>query len=367
MVPFVQSSGRSGILPFFDSGDSHRRPGRASIASNLLLSIVLLMTAANCTFAGSGPAPHHPSSHPWLVHPEEAASRIEESILLDARFYGNYISAHIAGAAHISWKDFSRSNEERGLLLPEAELRARLSEMEIQGSSLVFVYGGAREGWGEEGRIVWMLREAGIRRSYLVDGGYRSLLPYLEASVGPIKGDYARKSPDTSEVQDARDAKEPGIPEQGEGPAQAKGPTNAESAESMGPGPHYSISREELARRYTDDDIAIIDVREMREYRGETPYGESRGGHIPGATHIYFQDFLDQRGYSLSKDQIQQLLADHGIRENQLIVPYCTGGVRSAMVTAILRHHGFRASNFAGSMWYWSAGNARMYPLEKEP
>ncbi|MCB1137276.1 MAG: hypothetical protein KDK23_00920 [Leptospiraceae bacterium] len=314
------------------------------------------MTVANCTMAGSGPAPHHPSSTPWIVHPGDASSSIQQAILLDARFYGVYVTAHIAGATHIAWKDFSRKDEERGMLLAEQELQARLSELGVQKDSLVFVYGGARNGWGEEGRIVWMLREAGIRNSYLVDGGYQSLVPYLETSVGPMKGDLTKKNRSEPSLHPS--------------PAVLGNDTDyadAKMQEGQTVDVPYTISREELGRRFKADDIAILDVREKVEYQGQTPYGESRGGHIPGAKHIYFQDFLDPNGYSLSKAQIRQLLLDHGIREEQRIVPYCTGGVRSAMVTALLRHHGFKASNFAGSMWFWSAGDPDKYPLEKEP
>jgi len=54
--------------------------------------------------------------------------------------------------------------------------------------------------------------------------------------------------------------------------------------------------------------VVIIDAREDREYTGGTPYGESRGGHVPGAKHVWFKDLISKDGYLLSKEQLAEKL-----------------------------------------------------------
>ena len=45
------------------------------------------------------------------------------------------------------------------------------------------------------------------------------------------------------------------------------------------------------------------------------------------------------------------------------VVAYCTGGVRSGWVTAVLNDLGIPARIYAGSMWEWAAGDPAERPL----
>ncbi|NET10165.1 MAG: hypothetical protein F6K16_36795, partial [Symploca sp. SIO2B6] len=107
----------------------------------------------------------------------------------------------------------------------------------------------------------------------------------------------------------------------------------------------------------------IIDTREPREYEGQTPYGEQRGGHVPGAVNLYFKDFLDESGYLKPQSEALTLVKQHGITPDTSIVAYCTGGIRSAWLTVVLTHYGFQIRNYPGYMWEWSAAPAHQYPL----
>lgn len=107
----------------------------------------------------------------------------------------------------------------------------------------------------------------------------------------------------------------------------------------------------------------ILDTREEREYRGATPYGETRGGHVPGARHLWYRDLLDAEGKVLAGQSLADRLAGLGIAAGSEIIAYCTGGVRAGFVTAVLTQAGYRARNYAGSMWHWAAGDAQSFPL----
>ncbi|NES07095.1 MAG: hypothetical protein F6K22_32415 [Okeania sp. SIO2F4] len=125
------------------------------------------------------------------------------------------------------------------------------------------------------------------------------------------------------------------------------------------------MSQNELKANLENNNLVIIDTRELREYAGKTPYGEQRGGHIPGAVHIYFKDWLDNNGMLLSRDKILEMLAKKGITRDKNFVTYCTGGVRSAWSSSVLVDLGFQVKNYSGSMWEWSASDADIYPLNK--
>ena len=49
------------------------------------------------------------------------------------------------------------------------------------------------------------------------------------------------------------------------------------------------------------------------------------------------------------------LLETTGLRQDGRILVYCTGGVRSAFVSELLRALGVDAANYDASFWAWSA------------
>ena len=102
------------------------------------------------------------------------------------------------------------------------------------------------------------------------------------------------------------------------------------------------------------DTITIIDNRTQKEFEGATPYGEKRGGHIPGAIHIDWREFFTEEGKLKNRDTLSILLDKYGIQKDREIVVYCTGGVRSAMAYFVFRHLGQKVRNYDGSWWDWS-------------
>lgn len=309
----------------------------------------------------------------WFITPEKARDLVQnEAQVLDARHYAEYALSHVSGARHISWKDFVQ--EGTGLLVDRSHLLDLLLDETLRPEGSIVVYGAALEGWGEEGRIAWMLRKAGFAQTYIVNGGFEKLHPLLGLTYGPAAGEQ--------EVlpKNSRQSIFPGRNSR-------KGITDS-----------VDISNQELNDIRQKATVIVIDGREQREYLGQTPYGETRGGHIPGAIHIYFKDFLRKDGRILSLPELKELLisypavqtaienlrqegsgntnrsspdsvassgsdiADEEI-QRLIFVSYCTGGVRSAFITAVLRHHGLDARNYSGGMWQWSRGSNSEFPL----
>lgn len=282
----------------------------------------------------SRPTPIDPQTltERWVVSPEVAHHSIEQgATLLDARPCLLQHLGMLEGSISVSWQQFSQSqNPDRGKLLEDqAELTQKLREVGIKCDRPVMVIADPLQGWGEDGRIVWMLRTLGHPQAMLVDGGY----PALVKTGIPV----------TLQVQTK--AAEPGD-------------------FTIKHHSQWEINRNQLKNALSENHLVIIDTREPREYQGKTPYGESRGGHIPGAVHLYYKELLDRKGYLLPPEEIFSKLQARGISPNASIVSYCTGGIRSGWLTAVLANLGFSAKNYPGSMWEWSAAPETDYPLE---
>ena len=283
----------------------------------------------------------------WIVSPSEAMALIEQgATVLDAQ--GNKLGVkRLRGAVPVSWKQFTQKTaHHRGKLIEdEHQLTQQLQDLGISQNRPVVVFANPPHGWGEDGRIVWMLRTLGHSRAVMVDGGINALLAAGAANRQSVqtrggKGDFVVERSPTWDIQQP-DLKHV-VDHIFNTPFQADQPSST------------TIARQPV----------IIDTREPREYAGETPYGEQRGGHIPGAIHLYFKDLLDEAGYLRPQDELMAVLQDHGITPETLVIAYCTGGIRSAWFTAVLISHGIPVKNYAGSMWEWSAAPAQEYPLE---
>ena len=264
----------------------------------------------------------------WIVSAEEAIALLDQGgILLDARS-GIRLGDYLKKAISIRWQDFSQEPPDKGKLLnQDAALNHRLQALGIRTDKPVVVFSHPPHGWGEDGRIVWMLRSLGHSSAVLVDGGFQAL-----HRVG-MMNTWKSASPGESgnfEVHRIED---------------------------------YAIQRDELKARLGDPEIVLLDTRSAIEFLGAAPFGETRGGHPPGAISLPFKQLMTADGYVLPPQKICDRLSQMGVSPDQEIVSYCTGGIRSAWLTVVLINAGFQARNYAGSMWEWSALPDDEYPL----
>lgn len=275
------------------------------------------------------------TSGDWIVTASEAVDRLRgparpPPTVLDARSGASFLLGHVQGARRVDWADFTPSERRnRGKLLEDADrLEARLRELGVWRDRPVLVYGDPRRGWGEEGRIVWMLRSLGHDRTAMVDGGYEAL---KEAGASIARGRGGRVAPGDFRVER----------------------TDA-----------HTVGRDAVRQAMDDPDVVIVDTRERREYEGATPYGEPRGGHVPGAVHIHYRELLEDDGRLLPPARIREELEHRGVTRDVTVHAYCTGGVRSGWMVAVLEQLGYQAKNYAGSMWEWAGAPAETHPLE---
>ncbi|HEY7125770.1 MAG TPA: metalloregulator ArsR/SmtB family transcription factor [Ktedonobacterales bacterium] len=104
------------------------------------------------------------------------------------------------------------------------------------------------------------------------------------------------------------------------------------------------ISREELARRLTDGETIILDVRPQLEYRQ---------GHIAGAR-------------SIPVEEVEQRLAE--LEPQRQIVAYCRGPycVFADEAVTMLRAHGFAAQRYAEGYPDWAAAGLPIHHDQRD-
>ena len=243
-----------------------------------------------------------------------------DAVVLDARDLLSFHQGHIPGARHAPWTAFVDGHL-TGELAPTHKLQALLRELGVNEGQAVVVYGDWRDGWGEEGRLYWMLRFLGHPHVRVLAGGmprWRALGEET-ASVGgeaPLPGDF-------------RVAPSPG---------------------------HRASTEDVIGATAPGSGTVILDVRSSGEYNGSTPYGSSRGGHIPGARHLHWKDLFHPSGRIHTREQLSTLLKVVGVDTDTEVIVYCTGGVRSAFTYLVLQWWGATAvRNYDASWWAWSA------------
>ena len=257
-----------------------------------------------------------------FLRPAQAAGwmRAEKPTVLDARGH-DAKPPFLPGAVPIDWRDHRTGGLRSGLLGPDARtIAAALSAAGVSTDRPVLVYGAGARGWGQEARVWWMLRYLGHPEVRILDGG--------------LKGWRRQGRPTVGELETHR------------------GGARFEPREA----PALRATTRAVRDAIASGSTRLLDVRTTKEYAGATPFWSQRGGHIPGARHLYWRALLDEEGFLRGSDELEALFDAAGIRRDVPVITYCTGGVRSAFVQAALLNLGYtQVANYDGSWWAWSA------------
>lgn len=288
-----------------------------------IFTLAVFLLASSSSFANQIWGGHYVFTASEFIKMKDTSIQI-----IDARKNKKYLAGHPENAISLEWTMFSpKKGSERGTLLPFLEISKILEKHGVSSKQPIIIIDDAKKGWGESGRLAWMFHELGHHEVAIINGGYQA----LKKSGFPITKKIPSISPTVFSIQKTQT---------------------------------WAASIDEVAKA-VGSKTAILDSRGWTEYKGLTPYGESRGGHVPGATHLHYRALTDKNGMTLSKEKIIKILKERGISKHSKIIAYCTGGIRSAWIVIVLRELGYDAYNYAGSMWQWSAHDAKKYPLEK--
>jgi len=177
-------------------------------------------------------------------------------------------------------------------------------------------------------RLWWMLRDAGVRTVYLLDGGLAAWraagLPLEGGSVEPDAGDVTLT---------------------GGGMAV----TDADGAAGWPAGG------------------VLLDARAGERYRGEVEPVDPRAGHIPGAVSAPTTGNLDDDGRFLPAGKLRERFAGLGVDATTPTAVYCGSGVTASHEIAALEIAGFTAALFPGSFSEWSNDASRQVATGADP
>jgi thiosulfate/3-mercaptopyruvate sulfurtransferase len=100
----------------------------------------------------------------------------------------------------------------------------------------------------------------------------------------------------------------------------------------------------------------ILDARTVAEMDGTDTRLSSRGGVIPTALPLYWEDLLDPATKTFkSADELMAIYAKHGVLPSDEVIAYCWVGHRSAVDLFALHLIGYgRLRNYLGSWEEWS-------------
>jgi len=270
----------------------------------------------------------------YIISAEQLHENIDnnEYLILDARGDEAYAKGHIPGAINVTWPGFANVNgapgdEGWGVVLDAETLSERLSAVGVDQNKTVIVYADTLNGWGEDGRIVWMLRMAGIEKSMILDGGFNY---------------WTSEDFDTSKEATLAVATDFNIEKLNES---------------------LTISSEELTSTLAE--LTIIDTREQNEFDGEANFGEKRGGHLPNSKLLTFNHVLNEDGRFKSASELEELFKSAGLDKEDNIVTYCTAGIRSAHLQIALNMMGYNTVRNYDASFYEYAANETL-PLESK-
>lgn len=283
------------------------------------LTLSLLMAAAGTASAAD--------RFPLLVTVEQLQKLQNEPQLrvLDVRSDTEYQNGHIPGAVRLdvnAWKELALS---KGGLTNSEEWSRQVGRLGINNQTRVVVYGGSPT---SATRVWWTLKYVGVKDAGVLDGGFdawkQSDLPVESADVEVQMAQFVvRFQPDRiAELDDIRT-----VLRKGNGAA------------------------------------TIIDTRSAEEFEG-TAGGTQRKGHIPGAVHQEWSDFVTEEGRFRPVGEIRQLLQARGLTPESPAITHCQTGGRASLTAFVMELAGYGpVKNYYCGFSEWSA--AEDTPVEK--
>lgn len=258
-----------------------------------------------------------------VISVEKLQERLEADPpqIVDVRPADQYAEAHIPGAVSVDlgdWKSVSLSPDG---LNDAANWSGRVGSLGVTRDSDVVVYGANPT---NAARIWWILKYVGVKQVALLDGGWDAW--------------------------------------QASGSATSTETPVVDAVEFV---PEFQTDRLAQMQELAGGDSAatIIDTRTDAEFNGTGGPGE-RHGHIPGAVHLEWNQFMTDDGRFQSPEEIQALLSAQGIEPGGEQVVHCQSGGRASVAALALELAGYgTARNYYCGWSEWSASEE---PVETE-
>lgn len=258
----------------------------------------------------------------WLrEHSQDANLRIVDCAVIEA-----YRRAHIPGAVALGFNPFIKDPSNGVYVLPSEQFGELMGKLGVGGGTLVVAYDDNNS--LHAARLWWVLRYYGHENVKVLNGGWhRWLHEGLPITTHATNPQPATFTPSTID--------------------------------------ELTCGVDDLKGLVGDTGTSILDVRSAEEFAGTNNRGNARAGHVPGAAHIEWTDFVtrDERRVFKPAAEIKSMLDHAGVTPDKPTVTYCQGGIRAAhgmFVLTLMGHD--RVRNYDGSMREWA--NRDDTPLE---
>jgi thiosulfate/3-mercaptopyruvate sulfurtransferase len=255
---------------------------------------------------------------------EQAAQR--GALLWDVRSEEEYKKGHIPGAINFDDPQTQLRDGKSEDYLPIPELERMLGEAGIDPSREIVVYGAKAlpAAYFAQQTLAWL----GVQRVHVYHGGFDD----WKAAGKPVTTERTKLPPVTFEAENVR-------------------------KERM-------VSTADVLARLNQPDVQIVDARTAKEFSGDD-IRALRGGHIPGAVNIPFeQNWVDpetprklQRkqvdnkdGMSLKpREALRELYA--ALDPDKETIVYCQSGSRASETASVLQDLGFSNVKIYDGSW----------------
>lgn len=273
-----------------------------------LMVLTLLLSACVAPIAAPAPAaapvaPTEYANPDVLVDTEWVLAHLDAPNVrfLDlANNAEDYAAGHIPGALFVSgFGDLTNpADSTRGQILTQDALSELFSRLGISADTIVVAYDNSNNLWAS--RAYWSFKYYQHADVRVYNGGIKKWVADGQA----LSTDEVVVTPTEYVAQDAD--------------------------------PAIRTTTEYVLERLDDDGVVLCDTRNPNEFAG-TDVRSARGGHIPGAINIEWNNAVQQDGTFKPVTALWDLYTKAGFDPNKQIITYCQTGVRGAHTWFVLR------------------------------
>jgi len=237
----------------------------------------------------------------------------------------DYIESHIPGAVFVDWTtDIVDPQSPSYDVASPDQYAALMGKLGIDNQTKVIVYDDAGSMFAA--RFLWTLISNMHENAAILDGGWQKWL----AESHPVTAEIPKIEPTvfTPNLQ-----------------------------------LNLRITADEILRKLSGN-VALIDVRSLPEFNGQTSRAE-RKGRIPGAINIPRKSLLADDMTLLPLTELRMKVSETGIADNaDNIVVYCNSGVSASFIMLALQQLGYENIKLYDGSWKeW--GNDPTKPIER--